>query len=296
MLGPPCRRVMLATDASLTGWGAVMDSHLAHGLWSGRYLTWHINWLEMRVVFQALRHFLPDLRDHHVLVHTNNTAVVSYINRQGGLRSLPLYRLVHQILVWSQSKLLSLRAVYIPGHLIVGADTLSRQGPRPEDLESVWPGSGGPFCNSEDIAMSPLVHSDSYGSPGAGCYGTDLAETSSVCLSPNCSAPRSSGKTALGRGPADASCPVLAGPRRINTGLTHSTLKVYVAVISAYHASFSGQSVRRHDLVTCLLRGALRLRPPVWSRIPPWDLALLLEALCRSPLEPIEESLIAISP
>ncbi len=83
---------------------------------------------------------------------------------------------------------------------------------------------------------------------------------------------------------------------RFSTGLTHSTLKVYVAVISAYHASFSGQSVRRHHLVTRLLRGALRLRPPVWSRIPPWDLALLLEALCRSPLEPIEEPLIAISP
>ncbi len=63
--------------------------------------------------------------------------------------------------------------------------------------------------------LNPLVHSDSYGSPGAGCYGTDLAETSSVCLSPNCSAPRSSGKSALGQGPADASCPVLAGPRMI---------------------------------------------------------------------------------
>ncbi len=86
-----------------------MDGHPARDLWSGRHLTWHINWLEMLVGFQAQKHFLPDLRDRHVLVRTDNTAVVSYINHQGGLRSRPLYRLAYQILGWSQEKFLSLR-------------------------------------------------------------------------------------------------------------------------------------------------------------------------------------------
>ncbi len=45
------------------------------------------------------------------------------------------------------------------------------------------PGSGGSVCNSSDIALSPLVISDSSSSAGAGCYGTDLAEVLSVCLS-----------------------------------------------------------------------------------------------------------------
>ncbi len=117
----------LATDASLTGWGAVMSGHPARGLWRG-HLAWHINRLEILAVFQALKYFLPDLRGHHVLVRTDNTVVVSYINHQRGLRSRHLYRLAHQILVWAQGKLLLLRAVYIPGHLNVGADTLSRQG------------------------------------------------------------------------------------------------------------------------------------------------------------------------
>ncbi len=62
-----------------------------------------------------------------------------------------------------------------------------------------------------------------------------------------------------------------------------------MAAISAYHASLGGQSVGRHHLVTRFLRGALRLRPPVRSRIPPWDLAVVLDALCRPPFEPIEE-------
>ncbi len=42
-------------------------------------------------------------------------------------------------------------------------------------------------------------------------------------------------------------------------------------------------------LVTRFLRGVIRLRPQVRSRVPPWDLAVVLEALCRPPFEPIEE-------
>ncbi len=68
------------------------------------------------------------------------------------------------------------------------------------DLASFWPGSGGPLCDSGETAMSPLVLSDSSGSTGAGCHGTDMAEASSVHLSPDYSAPRSSGESAPGRG------------------------------------------------------------------------------------------------
>ncbi len=122
-----------------------MSGRSAQGLWEGPHLSWHINCLEMLAVFQALKHFLPDLGGHHVLVRTDNTSVVSYINHQGGLHSHPLYRLARQILLWAQGKLLSLRAVYIPGYLNQGADILSRQGLRPgewmlhtEVMEQIW--------------------------------------------------------------------------------------------------------------------------------------------------------------
>ncbi|XP_067233771.1 uncharacterized protein [Chanodichthys erythropterus] len=145
VLGAPCRRKMLTTDASLTGWGAIMSGRSAQGLWEGHHQSRHINQLEMVAVFRALRYFLPDLRGHHVLVQSDNMSVVSYINRQGGLRSRQLCKLAHQILLWSQGKLLSLRAAYIPGHQNVGADILSRQGPRPgewrlhpEVVELIW--------------------------------------------------------------------------------------------------------------------------------------------------------------
>ncbi len=64
------------------------------------------------------------------------------------------------------------------------------------DLESFWPGTGGSVCDSSDIALSPLLLSDSSSSTGAGCYGTDVAEASSVRHSPDRSAPRSSRESA----------------------------------------------------------------------------------------------------
>ncbi len=42
-------------------------------------------------------------------------------------------------------------------------------------------------------------------------------------------------------------------------------------------------------LITRFLRGVMRLMPRVRSRVPPWDLAVVLEALCIPPFEPIEE-------
>ncbi len=50
-----------------------------------------------------------------------------------------------------------------------------------------------------------------------------------------------------------------------------------------------GQSVGKEPLTTRFLRGVMRLRPRVRSRVPPWDLAVVLEALCKPPFEPIEE-------
>ncbi|KAL0197555.1 hypothetical protein M9458_006095, partial [Cirrhinus mrigala] len=73
---------------------------------------------------------------------------------------------------------------------------------------------------------------------------------------------------------------------RFSAGLAHSTLEVYVAAISAYHAPLGSMSVGKDPLAVRFLHGALRLRPPVR----PWVLAVVLEALCRPPFEPIEES------
>ncbi len=114
-----------ANDRCLShGLGNAPEGRSSQGLWKDQHLSWHSNRLEMLAVFPALKNFLADLRDHHVLAHSDNTSVISYLNHQGCLRSRPLCKLACQILLWSQGKLLSLWAAYIPGAHNIEADIM----------------------------------------------------------------------------------------------------------------------------------------------------------------------------
>ncbi len=57
-----------------------MSGCSAQGLWGGHHLMWHMNFLEMLAMLQALKHVLPDLRGHHVLVHKQTTKQWSLIS------------------------------------------------------------------------------------------------------------------------------------------------------------------------------------------------------------------------
>ncbi len=70
--------------------------------------------------------------------------------------------------------------------------------------------------------------------------------------------------------------------------LSPSTLKVYVAAVSAYHDPVEGKSVGKHNLVVRFLRGARRFNPPRPPSLPSWDLALVLRALITAPFEPLQ--------
>ncbi len=75
---------------------------------------------------------------------------------------------------------------------------------------------------------------------------------------------------------------------RFSAGLTPSTLRVYVAAIAAFHAPLDVGPLGRHQLVVRFLRGAWRMRPATRSRVPTWDLAVVLEGLSLAPFEPLE--------
>ncbi|KAI2656717.1 ORF V: Enzymatic polyprotein [Labeo rohita] len=96
------------------------------------------------------------------------------------------------------------------------------------------------------------------------------------------------GEWRLGESPVHETCLRLeVEPHGLERRLSPSTLKVYVAAISAHHNPIEGKSVGKHDLVIRFLRGARRLNLPRPPSGPSWDLSLVLTALRQAPFEPL---------
>ncbi len=106
--------------------GATFNGLAVSGVWTGPQLHWHINCLELLAVHLTLNHLKRRLRGEHVLVCTDSTATVAYINRQGGLRSSRMSQLARHLLLWSRKHLRLHRAIHIQGLLNRTADELSR--------------------------------------------------------------------------------------------------------------------------------------------------------------------------
>ena len=85
------------TDASSQGWGAHMGDSKISGIWTRIDRKLHINCLELKAVTYALQHWAPLLQGHQVMIATDNSTVVSYINKQGGTRSTSLLRLTVEL-------------------------------------------------------------------------------------------------------------------------------------------------------------------------------------------------------
>lgn len=62
------------------------------------------------------------------------------------------------------------------------------------------------------------------------------------------------------------------------------TLKVYEAAMSVSYALLEGLSVGKYQLVIRFLRGTRRLKPMSSTRVPTWDLSVVLEGLFRASL------------
>ena len=134
-LHPLKHALQIFTDASKEGWGAHLGERTARGYWSVPESNLHRNYLELKAVFLALKEFQDLCTAKIVLVATDNTTVVAYINKEGGMRSGPLCALLWRILAWCTNHQVTLKARHIPGHLNVIADKLSRLG---QTIQTEW--------------------------------------------------------------------------------------------------------------------------------------------------------------
>jgi ribonuclease HI len=132
---PP--KAILTTDASPTGWGAVLcvgdESTYGYGLWSPTQESMTSNAKELVAVEMGLRHFAKEIDEQEIpsiLVQSDNSATVADITRSSATSSLAQH--LRDLIATTKRMKIQLRAVHIPGLVNDQADRLSRIGSRRE--------------------------------------------------------------------------------------------------------------------------------------------------------------------
>ena len=118
--------LVIDSDASLTGWGAVCQDQRTGGPWSNQEKEFHINCLELLAATLALKTFTKGLKGISVLLRIDNTSAVAYINNQGGTVSRDLVHLTRELWMWALERNIHLIAQHLPGSLNDIADAESR--------------------------------------------------------------------------------------------------------------------------------------------------------------------------
>ena len=93
----------IQTDASLQGWGAVFGKNKTQGRWNSDESVQHINVLELKAIYFALKSLCEDQSQIQICVYTDSAVAVSYINSRGGSVST-LHEIVKNIWLWCEKK------------------------------------------------------------------------------------------------------------------------------------------------------------------------------------------------
>ncbi len=123
------QEAIITTDASGTGWGAVLQianrQSEARGDFPQEIREGHSTLREMKAVWLALQKFREQLRDRQVLVKSDCQTVVADLARKR-VGSRNLLKTVRDICQLAEEERISLRTAYIPGKENFLADALSR--------------------------------------------------------------------------------------------------------------------------------------------------------------------------
>ena len=126
--------ITLTTDASNTGWGAVMGNQTAQDYWTTEESLYQINILELIAIKHGMMSLLKDTHNKCLLIKSDSTVALSYIRKKGGTKCKIMTELATQIWEFAKQRSITLSTQHIPGKHNLHADYLSRL---PRDL-SDW--------------------------------------------------------------------------------------------------------------------------------------------------------------
>ena len=78
----------LFVDASKLGWGCFLSPSYTNGFFGHLEKAKSINTKELLAIWYSLLSFLPCVRHSHILIRTDNTTALSYVQKMGGITHL----------------------------------------------------------------------------------------------------------------------------------------------------------------------------------------------------------------
>ena len=113
------------SDTSTKDWGAHDKHHTTNGRWTEGETKLHIDVLELTTLKFAIFFQLPLQLQNRIM--TDNSTAVSYINRQGGVRSMLCKNVTTEIWEFDIEMDIYISAAHIPGKENIIADLASRK-------------------------------------------------------------------------------------------------------------------------------------------------------------------------
>lgn len=115
------------SDASSTGWGAYCNKNEGFGYWKDDEKSLHINELELKAAFLALKCFAKNQFDTNILLRIDNVTAISCVNRMGSVQYEHLNIISREIWQWCEMRKITIFASYINTKDNCEADSLSRK-------------------------------------------------------------------------------------------------------------------------------------------------------------------------
>ena len=203
-LHPVKHALQIFTGASKEGWGAHLNERTARGTWSLPESKLHINYLEIKAVFVALKEFQDLCSDKIVLIATDNTTVGQGRGHEVGhtlcstVENLDLVyqeSSVHQSPTHSRpTECGSRQDIQVrpdhPDRVVSPSSGLS------SNMQQVASASNRPFCHQIQQVASVRVSSTGHHGHCSGCTQSLIGRSGCVCISTNSHIGQSGGKVA----------------------------------------------------------------------------------------------------
>lgn len=107
-------RLVIFSDASDSGWGALCGSVTAKGHWNSSDRSRHINERELLVALFSSKVFTRNVSNVSIHLMLDNSTSVHYINNSGGTHSTRLNLISRDIVYWCERHRISIHAIHLP--------------------------------------------------------------------------------------------------------------------------------------------------------------------------------------